>query len=192
MNFEDFKTLVKNTRTTRRFKQNITISKDEIVELIDLTRTVSSSKNMQPLKYIIITDEQTKQEIYKPLKWAAHLKEWDQSEDEKPSAYILICDDKSIDGFSMIDLGIAIQTIMLGATSKGYSAAPLASIDKTAYKKLFDLDKHIEPMLIIALGVQDENIQIVDVQNNDTNYYRDKNGNHYVPKRTLKDVLIDV
>ena len=192
MNFENFKNTVKNTRSTRRFKKNVIINKSELIELIEIARTVSSGKNMQPLKYIAINDEKTKDEVYKPLKWAAHLKDWDQSKDEKPSAYILVINDTSIDGFSAIDSGIAMQTIMLGATSKGFSGCILASIDKIAYKKLFKLDTHLEPMFIIAIGIRDENIKIVDVIDSlDTNYYRDEKNIHCVPKRTLNEVLIE-
>ncbi|RLA82312.1 MAG: nitroreductase [Epsilonproteobacteria bacterium] len=189
MNFENFKNTVENTRSTRRFKKDVTIDKRELIELIDIARTVSSGKNMQPLKYIAITDKKTKDEIYKPLVWAAHLTHWNQNKDEKPSAYILIVNDTSIEGFSSIDSGIAMQTIMLGATSKGYAGCILASIDKIKYKELFNLDNHLEPMFIIALGVKDENIEVVDVQN-DTNYYRDNNNTHFVPKRKLSEVLI--
>jgi len=192
MDFKNFKNIVKNTRSTRRFKKNITIDKSELIDLIDMARTVSSGKNMQPLKYIAINDENTKDAIYKPLQWAAHLKDWDQSEDEKPSAYILVINDTKIDGFSAIDSGIAMQTIMLGATAKGYAGCILASIDKVAYKKLFALENHLEPMFIIALGVRDENIEVVDVTNSTgTNYFRDENNGHCVPKRKLSEVLID-
>lgn len=190
MNFEEFKTIVSNTRCTRRFKENTTIDKKDLIELIDLARTVSSGKNMQPLKYIAITDESIKEEVYKPLLWASHLKQWNQSETEKPSGYILVLNDTSIEGFSAIDSGIAMQTIMLGATTKGYSGCMLASIDKDAYSKLFNLPNHIEPMFIVALGIRDEEIKIVDVKNNDTNYYREEQ-THCVPKRKLEEILID-
>jgi len=189
MNFDEFKQIVEDTRSTRRFKSDITIPKEELIELIDLARVTSSGKNMQPLKYIPIVDEHIKNEVYKPLVWAAHLKEWDQSESEKPSAYILVLNDTSIDGFSTIDSGIAMQTILLGATIKGYSGSILASIDKEAYKKLFNLSNHIEPMFIIALGKRDENIKIVEVKNN-TNYYRDNLDTHCVPKRSLNDIIL--
>ena len=190
MNFEQFQQIVQNTRCVRRFQPNITIQKQDLIELIDIARLTSSGKNMQPLKYIPITDEKIKEEIYKPLKWAAHLQDWKQKDSEKPSAYILVVNDTSIEGFSAIDSGIAMQTILLGATTKGYNGCILASIDKVAYKKLFDLKKDLEPLFIIALGVSDENIQIVEPQNGDTNYYRDSAGNHFVPKRTLKEVIL--
>jgi len=190
MDFSQFKQIVSNTRSTRRFKKDITIDKKELIELINLARVTSSGKNMQPLKYIAITDKEIKDEVYKPLVWAAHLKDWDQSEDEKPSAYILVINDTKVDGFATIDSGIAMQTIMLGATVKGYSGSILASIDKVAYKKLFNLADHLEPMFIIALGVRDEEIKIVEATKVDTNYYRDGDI-HCVPKRNLGKVLLD-
>ena len=68
-------------------------------------RLTFSGKNMQPIKYIIVTDEYKKDEIYKPLIWAAHLKDWNQSEDEKPSAYILVINDTKIDTFGSCSAG---------------------------------------------------------------------------------------
>lgn len=189
MNFEEFSHIVKNTRCIRRFKQNITIEKNELLELIDLARQTSSAMNLQPLKYIPIVDEEIKAKVYKPLKWAARLTDWEQSEDERPAAYILILNDTAIEGSPLIDGGIAMQTIMLGARIKGYGSCILASIDKDGYKKIFNLDENLEPMFIIALGAQNEKIELVEAKN-DTGYYR-KNGTHCVPKRALKEVVVE-
>jgi nitroreductase len=188
-NFTEFRNLITNTRCVRRFKKDVSIPKSDLVELIDATRITSSSKNMQPLKYIIITNDEKKEAVYKPLVWASHLKDWDQTKDQKPSAYILILNDTTIDGIALIDAGIALQTIMLALKSKGLDGCPLASIDKIAYKKIFNLKENLEPFLIIAIGKSSENITVVDAKN-DTNYYRDKDQNHFVPKRKLEDVLI--
>ena len=190
MNFEQFKNTVLQTRCTRRFSP-CEISNDDLLDLVELARNSSSAMNAQPLKYITITDEVVKEEVYKPLKWAAHLTEWDQSEKEKPSAYVLVVNDTSIEGFAPIDSGIAMQTIMLGATTKGLSACMMASIDKEAYKELFKLESQMEPMFIIAFGKGDENIKLVDPKNGDTNYYRDENDTHCVPKRTLEEIVLN-
>ncbi|RLA75130.1 MAG: nitroreductase [Epsilonproteobacteria bacterium] len=192
MNIKEFKNIVKNTRCTRRFKPNMKIDKSTLLELIDVAREVSSAKNLQPLKYIIITDEKIKEKIYKPLVFAAGLPNWTQKIDEKPSAYILVLDDKSIDGFSAVDSGIAMQTIMLGATTIGLSGCMMASINKVEYKKILSLPKHIEPMFIIALGIKNETIHTTTAKDGDTLYYRDTNDNHIVPKRSIDDVILEV
>jgi nitroreductase len=189
VDFENLKDLVYSTRSTRRFKQDVEVKYDDLVQVIDLARVASSGKNMQPLKYIIITDKYQNEEIYKPLVWAAHLQDWDQSEDEKPSAYILILNDTNIDGITMIDLGIALQSIMLGLKAKGLDSCPLASIDKQSYKKLFNLKDNLDPMLIVAIGTSSEKITLVDATD-DTNYYRDEKQDHFVPKRVLEDIII--
>ena len=190
MNFEQFKNTVLKTRSTRRFTP-CEITNDELLELVEPARNSSSAMNAQPLKYIIITDEAIKEEIYKPLKWAAHLTKWNQSASEKPSAYILLINDTSIKGFAPIDSGIAMQTIMLGATTKGLNACMMASIDKEAYKKLFNLESHLEPMFIIAFGKGDEEIRLVKPKDGDTNYYRDEKDTHCVPKRTLEEIVLN-
>ncbi len=191
MNFEDIKNLVVQTRCTRRFKADYKVDTKDIKEIIDLARQISSAKNMQPLKYIIANDKKSFEIVHKPIKWASHLKEWNQSEDEKPSAYIVILNDTSIKGYAMVDLGSSIQTIMLALNAKGLSGCLLASIDKELYKKEFDLAENLEPMLAIAIGKGDEDIKIVDVKK-DTNYYRDENDTHCVPKRDLNDILVKV
>lgn len=189
MNFEDFKTLVKKTRTTRRFKKGIKIDSKEIEEVLDVVRLSPSPKNMQALKYIIVTKEEIVEKLSLTSAWAAHLKEWTQSEDERPSAYIIILNDKTIEGFPMIDCGITLNSIMLGFKTKGYASCPLASIDKALVKELFNLKESLEPILGIAIGIEDEIINIVEIKK-DTNYYRNEKDEHCVPKRALKDILI--
>lgn len=189
MNFKDFKKLVCNTRTTRRFKNDITIEDIELEEVIDAARVVSSAKNMQPLKYITVTNKELVKKLSSTCQWAAHLKEWTQKEDEQPSAFIIILNDTKIDGFAMLDCGIALNNIMLGLKIKGYASCPLASIDKELCKELFSLPENIQPLLGIAVGVEDETIKVVNV-GIDTNYYRDEIDIHCVPKRDLTDVLL--
>lgn len=46
--------------------------------------------------------------------------------------------------------------------------------------------------MIVAFGKPAEEIHLVDVQEDgNTNYYRDENDVHYVPKRTLADELLN-
>ena len=46
-------------------------------------------------------------------------------------------------------------------------------------------------VLILALGKRDEKVEIVDVKEGKTTYYRDENDVHYVPKRSLEEELIN-
>ena len=189
MDFNTFKNLVQNTRSTRRFQPNITIDSKELIEVIDVARSVSSARNMQPLKYIIVTNKDMVEQLSSTSKWATHLTQWSQSQEEQPSAFIIVCNDTSIEGYEQVDCGIALQTIMLGLKIKRYDSCPLASIDKEICQELFHLDTQMKPILGIAIGVASETIKLVDVTN-DTNYYRNEEDNHCVPKRNLDTILL--
>lgn len=189
MNYDNFKNLVTHTRTTRRFKAGIEIDNKELEEIIDLVRVTSSAKNMQPLKYITVTNKDLVLKLANTCQWATHLTTWNQNENEKPSAFIIILNDTTVDGFEMVDCGISLQTIMLGLKIKGYASCPLASIDKEICKTAFDLPEHIKPLIGIAIGIEDEMIHIVKPKE-DTNYYRNKKDEHCVPKRVLNEVLL--
>ncbi len=45
-----FADLVRRTRTHRRFKENVAISRAELLELVDLARLAATATNLQPLK----------------------------------------------------------------------------------------------------------------------------------------------
>jgi hypothetical protein len=44
--------------------------------------------------------------------------------------------------------------------------------------------------MVIAIGKPIENIVITDVENNDIKYYRDEKRTHFVPKRSMKEIVI--
>jgi len=187
------KELILKNRSYRRFYEEHKISENEIVELIDLARCSASARNAQPLKYIISSTETYNNQIFETLSWAGYLTDWKGPEKgERPTAYIIVLKDTTISHNIFCDDGIAAQSILLGATEKGLGGCMIASVNRKAIKQLFNISEELEIQMVIALGKPKETVVLTEMKNNnDFKYWRDENNVHYVPKRTLNDLIIN-
>ena len=77
VDFEEFKALVRSNRSYRRFDHSLKIEQPSLEQLVALTQYCGSGRNLQPLRYRIVTDEQECEAIYPYLKWAGYYTDWD-------------------------------------------------------------------------------------------------------------------
>lgn len=188
MNLKD---LVFKTRTCRRFDETHQIGLDTLEKLIDLARLSASGGNRQPLKYILYNSQEDCEKIFPYLAWAGYLKEWPgPDKGERPSAYIIILGDKTLSDNFGVDHGIAAQSILLGATNEGLGGCIIASIKREELCDDLKIPDKYEVLFIIALGKPVEKVIIEEIKGDDIKYWRDDEGNHHVPKRKLKDLII--
>jgi nitroreductase len=170
----------------------VAIELETLRELVDLARLSASAGNVQPLKYILSSDPQKNALIFPHLIWAGYLKEWPGPRaGERPSAYIVILGDKHISQSVWCDHGVAAQTILLGATEKGLGGCIIGSIRRQEFRKALEIPSHYKILLVIALGKPKEIVEIEAVRSaGDIKYWRDDEGIHHVPKRSLDDIIL--
>jgi nitroreductase len=183
--------IVKN-RSYRRFDQDVPISCETLRELVDLTRFSASGANKQPLKYILSCDPEKNARIFPFLAWAAYLKDWPgPAEGERPSAYIVLLLDTEISQSAGVDHGIAAQSMLLGATERGFGGCIIASIRKDALREALQIPARYEILLVLALGKPTEEVRIEPVgPDGDIKYWRDGEGVHHLPKRSLEEIIV--
>lgn len=186
------KELIMRNRSYRRFFQDHIIEIETLRELVDLARLSASAANLQPLKYVLSCDSKKNERIFEHLGWAGYLKDWPgPDKGERPSAYIVILLDTSISKQAGCDHGIAAQSILIGAAEKGLGGCMIASIQRNQLAEVLDIPKRFEILLAIALGRPKEKVQIEQLKGDeDIHYWRDGNGIHHVPKRSLEDLII--
>ena len=189
MSFND---LAKRNRSFRRFDEQFVIDRNTIVELVELARYAASGRNAQPLKYFLSSDPVLNDQIFPTLGWAGYLKDWPgPGEGERPSAYIVILLDRSISDNFFCDDGIAMQNILLGAVEKGLGGCMIRTINKPTLSQILKLPAHLDIIDVVALGKPIEKVVITSVgEDGDIKYYRDENGVHYVPKRSLDELIV--
>ncbi|MBU1369624.1 MAG: nitroreductase family protein [Bacteroidetes bacterium] len=183
--------LVKRNRSYRKFDHNYTIAYDDLLKMVDLARLTPSSKNMQPLKYLVVHDSPDEKYVFSHLKWAWYLKEWSgPSPEERPSAYIIMLLDTSLNDRADFDAGIAAQTILLAATEMGLGGCIIRTLNRYELAKYFMLEPHLEILLVIALGKPTQQVIIDEMDaSGSTAYFTDDENRHHVPKRNLKEII---
>ena len=191
-----FKDLVIKNRSYRGFDESVKITRQQLEELVDCARLAPAAQNIQPLKYFLSCDSETNGIIQPLTRWAGALPDHNLPyEGHRPTAFIVICFDKTIGGEEpakfMKDVGICAQTIMLAAAYQDINGCMIGAFSAEKVAQALSLPSHLHPVLILALGKGDEDIKIVEVQNGATKYYRDQNDTHYVPKRSLAEELIN-
>lgn len=186
--------LVEKNRTYRRFYEDVKIERKTLEELIDLARLSSSGANLQSLRYILSWDEEKNNLIFPHLKWAGYLKDWNGPvEGERPSGYIIMLQDKEISKNYFWDHGIACQSILLGACEKGLGGCMFGSIDREGLISALNIPDRYELVLAIALGKPKEIVVLEEMKDpKEVKYWRDENGVHHVPKRSLSDLILDM
>lgn len=189
------KDLVLKNRSYRGFDESRRVTREELAELVDLTRYTASSVNMQPLKYYLSWEKDQVEQLVARTRWAAALSQLHLPHPgTHPTAFIIICQDLDISPNPQTfqrDVGIVAQTILLAATEKGLGGCMIGNFKKEELKSFLQLPSNIEPQLVVAIGKPAENIVLTSVkEDGKTAYYRDEDGTHYVPKRSLEDILL--
>lgn len=186
------KSLILKNRSYRRFDENHSISRDELLEMIDAARVSGSARNAQPLKYFLSCNKELNEKIFPHLGWAGYLSDWPgPAPGERPAAYLVQMNDTTMGTNYFCDDGIAAQSILLTAVEKELGGCIIASVKKEALAATLQLPEHLKIIQVIALGKPAEKVVLEEMQDGNFKYWRDADSVHHVPKRSLDELIIN-
>lgn len=191
-----FLDLVKQARSHRGFRQDRKVTRQELEHLVECARFTPAARNDQVLKYYLAEKPETVAAIQPLTKWAGALAELHlPRKGAEPIAYIVICLDGSLaenPAPYQRDVGIVAQTILLAAAEMGLNGCMIGSFAAGELREKLGLPEAIKPQLLLALGEGTDRIVMTDVgEDGSTTYYRDAEDIHYVPKRTLEQLILN-
>lgn len=191
-----FLDLVKQARSHRGFRQDRKVTRQELEHLVECARFTPAARNDQVLKYYLAEKPETVAAIQPLTKWAGALAELHlPRKSAEPVAYIVICLDGSLaenPAPYQRDVGIVAQTMLLAAAEMGLNGCMIGSFAAGELREKLGLPETIKPQLLLALGEGTDCIVITDVgEDGSTTYYRDAEDTHYVPKRTLEQLILN-
>lgn len=184
--------LIKKTRSYRRFDNSKKLDGEFMKSLIDSARLAQSAANAQPLRYVSVHSDEMCAKIYPELRWAGRLKDWDGPvESERPAAYVAVFADKEAPAVAspVVDSGISMQNMCLYAMSKGVGSCMIGNCMKKEIKEILGVGDRYDLLWVVAFGYPVENVVLTKCEGN-VAYYRDADGNHFVPKYDYEDVIL--
>lgn len=186
--------LVVKSRSYRVFDEIFKLEKEDLVDLIELSRFSPCGKNGQYLRFIPIYKEEILNKIYPYLAWAAYLKDWSgPKEGERPTGIILIVSKEGTltDPILACDVGIVSQTIMLGAVEKNLGGCMIRALNRKRIAEVLNLSDDYIIHIALAIGKPAQEVIIEDInEGEDIKYWMDEDKTHHVPKIVLEDLII--
>lgn len=191
-----FLDLVKQARSHRGFRQDRKVTRQELEHLVECARFTPAARNDQVLKYYLAEKPETVAAIQPLTKWAGALAELHlPRKGAEPVAYIVICLDGNLaenPAPYQRDVGIVAQTMLLAAAEMGLNGCMIGSFAAGELREKLGLPEAIKPQLLLALGEGTDCIVMTVVgEDGSTTYYRDAEDTHYVPKRTLEQLILN-
>ncbi len=181
-------TLLHRNRSYRGYDPSHTVTRDELLKLVEVTTLVPSGMNRQALRYRLVTEEDS-DKVLPLIRLGGALPELHLPlPGMEPRAFLVICSTVPENPVIDIDLGIAAQSLLLKAVEMGLNGIIIRAFDPVKLQEVLGLE--LLPLLVIAIGKGAENIYLKPVEAGESLTYYRKDGVHFVPKLKAEDLLI--
>ena len=145
-------------KTIRKFSEK-DVEWDKVVEILDAGRNAPSAGNLQPAKFIVVTDQEKKRELAD-----ASLQQWWM---EAAPVLIVVAADlervkqfygpRGVELYSIQDCAAAMQNMILAATDLGIGTAWVSAFDEKMVYRAMDIPEDTaRPLSILCLGYSSE------------------------------------
>jgi len=139
---DTFETIMKR-RSVRSFSDK-PVPAESIKKLLEAARWAPSGSNRQPWRFIVVRDP-------KRIKL---IKMFSEGLSGNPTLVIAICAE-DMDMYTMMDIGITAENIMLEAVELGLGTCAIGSFSEEPVKQLLRIPKELSLVLLMSIGYPD-------------------------------------
>ncbi len=181
--------LVKN-RSIRRYRQDFTVTEEQLRTIVEVNVKLGSAMNRQALRFRIVADDAEGE-----VNALRDILFREPARSESARAYIIVYSTIPEERYIDIDLGISLQSMALKAAELGLNCLIKGNIDKDGLSSLFGTGDGLEPVAVLCVGKAAESVFLKPVSADssgepDLKPYT-KEGVHYVPKLQMDSILLD-
>lgn len=188
--------LVKN-RSIRRYRQDFTVTEEQLRTIVEVNVKLGSAMNRQALRFRIVADDAAGEVNAASTGEVNALRDIlfrEPARSESARAYIIVYSTIPEERYIDIDLGISLQSMALKAAELGLNCLIKGNIDKDGLSSLFGTGDGLEPVAVLCVGKAAESVFLKPVpagssDEPDLKPYT-KEGVHYVPKLQMDTILL--
>ncbi len=188
--------LVKN-RSIRRYRQDFTVTEEQLRTIVEVNVKLGSAMNRQALRFRIVADDAVGEVNAASKDKVNALRDIlfrESARSESARAYIIVYSTIPEERYIDIDLGISLQSMALKAAELGLNCLIKGNIDKDGLSSLFGTGDGLEPVAVLCVGKAAESVFLKPVpagssDEPDLKPYT-KDGVHYVPKLQMDTILL--
>ncbi len=179
--------LVKN-RSYRGYDASYTVRAEQLHRILEVVNRIPTACNQQVLRYRpVLADEA--QKVLGEIRMGAALPELHLPlPGTEPNAFIIVCSTVKESPLVDVDLGIAVQSMLLRAVEIGLNGLCIGAFHRGRIREAFDLP--YEPLMILAIGRGIERIELTPIGADESRAYYRRDGVHYVPKVRLEELIL--
>lgn len=180
--------LIKN-RSQRGYLKDYVVKQEELERIVGVCSKIPSARNQQVLRFRLVTRNTGAQQVLDNIKMGAALPELHLPfPGTEPEAFIVIMTTVDENKMVDIDLGMAIQSMLLKAVEMGLNGLVIGAFNPVNIAQALDLP--YKPAMILAIGKGIEKIELTPIAPDDSHAYYRRDGVHYVPKIPAKDLIV--
>lgn len=156
---EQFLILARSRQSDRKYSDRV-VEKEKIERIIEAGRTAPSACNAQPWKFIVVDDKKLLEQLADAA--SAKLLGMNGFVNQAPLQIVVVREQPNFSSkiggtikdkdYSLIDIGIACQTMCLQAEAEGLGSCMIGWFDEERVKKILSIPKSKRVELLITIG----------------------------------------
>jgi nitroreductase len=151
--------IIKNRRSIRKYSSR-SVEREKIINMVEAARLAPSASNGQPWRFFAVS---SREKLDKLIDSTGFINKWTKT----APLIIVACSTggtisnfigKTIKGirYDLLDLGIAVEHIVLAATEQGLSTCWIGWFDERKIKRILDVPGNLKVISLITVGYAED------------------------------------
>jgi nitroreductase len=128
------------------------VSSEKLEKILEAARLAPSAGNIQPWHFIVVSDQQKRKKLSKG-RYAKFLV-------ESPVVLVGCGDKRTSPNWYKVDTAIAMQNMVLTATSEGLATCWIGSFNENQVKELLSIPERFRVIALLAVGYRHEKLEL--------------------------------